>query len=58
LKDKTEKKIQLYKGIQKQNVTIIRMNIKIKIQINFIFDWRLKLKRKTNLLKEWWSDLI
>ena len=58
MKDKTEKKIQLYKGIQKQNVTIIRMNIKIKIQINFIFDWRLKLKRKTNLLKEWWSDLI
>jgi hypothetical protein len=50
LKDKIEKIILI---IQKDfKIAIKRMRIKIKNKINFLFDWKVKLKIITNLAKE------
>jgi len=45
------KKINFHctKGFKK--IAITRMKIKIEKKINFIFDWKVKLKRKINLVK-------
>jgi hypothetical protein len=46
---KLKKKFTLYKRIKK--IAIRRIKIKIRIKNKFICDWRVKLKRKTNLAK-------
>jgi len=46
-KGEIEKRILIILKDSKQKIAIKKIRIKIEIEINFIFDWRVKLKKKS-----------
>jgi len=49
LNDEIKKKIFNYTKGLKKYIQLKELQSKLKYKLNFIFDWRVKLKRKNNL---------